>query len=276
MEENNIMETSADTIPQQEPSAEQEAEKATDAGAPQPTDEQATADSSENETAEEKETPPDFGLEINYNHETRVLSRDDAAAYAQIGMKFKDSGIDIDTVKPLYNKLDYIAAQRGQTIEEVVDRLFAEDENSHRQELVNKFGEDSGVIDDLMKVYREGQKQKYDKIVADRKEAAQKAETEKRESLEARLASEFSELKAEFPELAEFSQLPKEVKIDAANGRDLMSAYLRYTHRENKKIAAAKASEETAAKATTGTAASEASDGETAAEKAFRNALWGN
>lgn len=275
MEENNIMETSADTIPQQEPSAEQEAEKAADAGAPQPTEEQATANSSENETAEEKETPPDFGLEINYNHETRVLSRDDAAAYAQIGMKFKDSGIDIDTVKPLYNKLDYIAAQRGQTIEEVVDRLFAEDENSHRQELVDKFGEESGVIDDLMKVYRDGQKQKYDKIVSDRKEAAEKAENEKRESLEARLASEFSELKAEFPELAEFSQLPKEVKTDAANGRDLMSAYLRYMHRENKKIAAAKSSEETAAKATTGTAGTAENTADTVDDAFFRG-LMGN
>lgn len=275
MEENNIMETSADTIPQQEPSAEQEAEKAADAGAPQPTEEQAAADSSENETVEEKETPPDFGLEINYNHETRVLSRDDAAAYAQIGMKFKDSGIDIDTVKPLYNKLDYIAAQRGQTIEEVVDRLFAEDENSHRQELVDKFGEESGVIDDLMKVYREGQKQKYDKIVADRKEAAQKAETEKRESLEARLASEFSELKAEFPELAEFSQLPKEVKTDAANGRDLMSAYLRFRHKEEKRIAAAKSSEETAAKATTGTAGTAENTADTVDDAFFRG-LMGN
>lgn len=193
---------------------------------------------------------PEFALDVKYNKEIKTLNREEAVDFAEQGIFYNN------TVKPLYNKLDYIAAQRGQTIEEVVDRLFAEDENSHRQELVNKFGEDSGVIDDLMKVYREGQKQKYDKIVADRKEAAQKAETEKRESLEARFASEFSELKAEFPELAEFSQLPKEVKTDAANGRDLMSAYLRYMHRENKKIAAAKSSEETAAKASTGAGSS--------------------
>ena len=193
---------------------------------------------------------PEFALDVKYNKEIRTLNREEAVDFAEQGIFYNN------TVKPLYNKLDYIAAQRGQTIEEVVDRLFAEDENSHRQELVDKFGEESGVIDDLMKVYREGQKQKYDKIVADRKEAAQRAETEKRESLEARLASEFAELKAEFPELAEFSQLPKEVKTDAANGRDLMSAYLRYMHRENKKIAAAKSSEETAAKASTGAGSS--------------------
>ena len=274
MEEINLQETSEDTIPQQEPSAKQEAEKAADAGAPQPAEEQAAADSSENETAEEKGAPPEHGLEVNYNHEMRILSHDDAVTYAQIGMKFKDSGIDIDTVKPLYNKLDYIAAQRGQTIEEVVDRLFAEDENSHRQELVDKFGEESGVIDDLMKVYREGQKQKYDKIVSDRKEAAEKAERDKRESLEARLAGEFSELKAEFPELTDFSQLPKEVKADAASGRDLMSAYLRFRHKEERKIAAAKSSEEAAAKATTGTV-STAEDTADSVDDAFIRGVLG-
>ena len=274
MEENNITETSEDTIPQQESSAEQGAEKTADAGVPQPAEEQAAADSSENETAEEKGAPPEHGLEVNYNHEMRILSHDDAVTYAQIGMKFKDSGIDIDTVKPLYNKLDYIAAQRGQTIEEVVDRLFAEDENSHRQELVDKFGEESGVIDDLMKVYREGQKQKYDKIVSDRKEAAEKAERDKRESLEARLAGEFSELKAEFPELTDFSQLPKEVKADAASGRDLMSAYLRFRHKEERKIAAAKSSEEAAAKATTGTV-STAEDTADSVDDAFIRGVLG-
>lgn len=194
---------------------------------------------------------PEFTLDVKYNKEIRTLNRDEAADYAQKGIFYETKGIE-----PLYNKLDYIAAQRGQTIEEVVDRLLAEDENSHRQELVEKFGEESGVIDDLMKVYREGQKQKYDKIVSDRKEAAEKAETEKRESLEKRLAGEFSELKAEFPELTDFSELPKEVKADAAKGRDLMSAYLRFRHREEKRIAEAKASEEAAAKATTGTAGS--------------------
>lgn len=213
---------------------------------------------------------PEFMLDVKYNKEIRTLNRDEAADYAQKGIFYETKGIE-----PLYNKLDYIAAQRGQTIEEVVDRLFAEDENSHRQELVDKFGEDSGVIDDLMKVYREGQKQKYDKIVSDRKEAADKAERDKRESLEKRLAGEFSELKAEFPELTEFSELPKEVKTDAANGRDLMSAYMLFRHREEKRIAAAKASEETAAKATTGTAGT-AEDTANSVDDAFFRGLMGN
>lgn len=251
--ENEIVnpETAISTEEQGAPATEESAENTanTEEGVTQ--NDTAKTTTSENVShGDEGAAEPEFMLDVKYNKEIRTLNREEAVDFAEQGIFYNN------TVKPLYNKLDYIAAQRGQTIEEVVDRLFAEDENSHRQELVNKFGEDSGVIDDLMKVYREGQKQKYDKIVADRKEAAEKAERDKRESLEARLASEFSELKAEFPELAEFSQLPKEVKTEAANGRDLMSAYLRYMHRENKKIAAAKASEEAAAKASTGAGSS--------------------
>ena len=271
--ENEIVNPEA-TTPTEEQSAPATEENAAstaepEAGATQ-NDTTETTTSEDVSHGNEGAAEPEFTLDVKYNKEIRTLNRDEAADYAQKGIFYETKGIE-----PLYNKLDYIAAQRGQTIEEVVDRLFAEDENSHRQELVNKFGEDSGVIDDLMKVYREGQKQKYDKIVADRKEAAQKAETEKRESLEARLASEFSELKAEFPELAEFSQLPKEVKTDAANGRDLMSAYLRYMHRENKKIAAAKSSEETAAKAPTGTAGTAENTADTVDDAFFRG-LMGN
>lgn len=258
MEDNNIMENSADTIPQQEPSAEQEAEKAVVPGAPQPDDEQAAADSSENMQAEKPEAVPEFGLEVNYNHETRVLSRDDAVTYAQIGMKFKDSGINIDTVKPLYNKLDYIAAQRGCTIPELVDGLLAGDEDNHRRELAETLGADNPVIEELMKVYRNEQKEKYEKVLSDRKSAEENAEKEKQISLEKRLAEEFTELKAEFPEIAEFSALPKEVKAEAAKGRDLLSAYLRYAHKENKKTAAAEQAEKAAARASTGQTASPA------------------
>ena len=106
-----------------------------------------------------------------------------------------------------------------------------------------------------MKVYSNEQKEKYEKVLLDRKSAKDNAEKEKQISLEKRLAGEFAELKTEFPEIADFSALPKEVKAEAANGRDLLSAYLRYTHKENKKTAAAQQAEKEAAKASTGQAA---------------------
>lgn len=268
--ENVIPEVTTPTEEQGAPATEETAENTVN------TEESATQnDTTETTTSEEVShgndgtAEPEFALDVKYNKEIRTLNRDEAADYAQKGIFYETKGIE-----PLYNKLDYIAAQRGQTIEEVVDRLFAEDENNHRKELVDKFGEESGVIDDLMKIYREGQKQKYDKIVSDRKEAAEKAERDKRESLEARLASEFSELKAEFPELTDFSQLPKEVKADAANGRDLMSSYLRFRHKEEKRIAAAQKTEEAAAKSTTGTA-STAEDTADSVDDAFIRGVLG-
>ena len=250
MEENNITGAAEDTIPQQEPSAEQETEAAAAAGAPQPEDGQAADDSSENTQAGEQEAQPEDGLQVTYNHETQLLSRDDAVRYAQIGMKFKDSGIDIDTVKPIYNKLDYIAAQRGCSMQELVDGLLSSAEESHRKELTDTLGADNPVVEELMKVYRNEQKEKYERVLSDRRAAD------------------------EFPEIAEFSALPREVNAEAAKGRDLLSAYLRYTHKENKRTAAAEQAEKAAAKASTGQAASPA-QGEENAVSAFMQGLSG-
>lgn len=274
MEENNITGAAEDTIPQQEPSAEQETETAAAAGTPQPEEGQAAGDSSENTQAGEQETQPEDGFHVTYNHETQLLSRDDAVRYAQIGMKFKDSGIDIDTVKPIYNKLDYIAAQRGCSMQELVDGLLSSAEESHRKELTDTLGADNPVVEELMKVYRNEQKEKYERVLSDRRAAEESAQKEKQISLERRLAEEFTELKAEFPEIAEFSALPREVKAEAAKGRDLLSAYLRYTHKENKRTAAAEQAEKAAAKASTGQAASPAQSEENAVS-AFMQGLSG-
>lgn len=63
-----------------------------------------------------------------------------------------------------------------------------------------------------------------------------------RDSLHARLADDFLELKAEFPELTEFRQVPRGV-VDMAvdKGISLTDAYLRHLHAQHKKTAAAKA-----------------------------------
>ena len=54
-----------------------------------------------------------------------------------------------------------------------------------------------------------------------------------------------------------------------------MSAYLRFRHKEEKRIAAAKSSEETAAKATTGTAGTAENTADTVDDAFFRG-LMGN
>lgn len=63
------------------------------------------------------------------------------------------------------------------------------------------------------------------------------------------------ELQQEFPELAEFSAVPKSVLDAAVKGKNLTDAYLRYQRAESKKVSAAKATQEQAAKASAGSQA---------------------
>lgn len=86
------------------------------------------------------------------------------------------------------------------------------------------------------------------------KEAAAAQEKEKAD-LAKRLADEFVELQQEFPELAEFSAVPKSVLDAAVKGKNLTDSYLRYQRAESKKVSAAKATQEQAAKASAGSQA---------------------
>lgn len=214
----------------------------------------------------------EFGLPVNYNHESRVLNKEEAKMYAQIGMKFKESGIDIDKLKPLYNKLDYVAAQKGISMEDLVDGILKSDEDDYRRSIEEKFSDSGEFIDDLMTLYRQKQKEKYEKIVKDRKTDGTKAEEEPKK-LEARLADEFCELKAEFPEIMNFSDLPAEVKNDAAKGRDLLSAYLRYDLQKRRTAEKLLKNSAYAAVASTGSVADSTDDGGT--QNAFLKGLWG-
>ncbi len=262
------------TIPAEDTHAEETVQTQPE-GAPQSGADSDSTAKSENTERSGGLSEPEFVLPVDFNHESRNLTRDEAIRYAQIGMKFDTSGIDLDSIKPLYNKLDYIAAQRDCSIEEVVNGLLDSDEATYRKELESKLNGADGVIDDLMRVYREKQKEKYDRVLSDRKEAEERSRKEAQTTLESRLAGEFAELKTEFPDIGEFSQLPEEVKAEAARGRDLLSAYLRYSHAKQKEIAAAQKSEEEAARASTGTGSSAGSNSETPEEAAFMAGLWG-
>ena len=178
-------------------------------------------------------------LSIQYNHEIKGLSREEAASLAQKGIYYQG----------VYDKLDYVATQMDTDVDTLVENLLKKQEDGYRQSLVDKLGEDSDLIDGLMQVYRNNQKEKYDKAVADRKTKTETAMT-------SRLADEFVELRAEFPELEEFKDLPDTVKKKAAEGMNLTAAFLLYKHNENKRIAAAQDSAIAAEKASAGSASS--------------------
>lgn len=88
------------------------------------------------------------------------------------------------------------------------------------------------------------------------------------------LADEFVELQQEFPELAEFSAVPKAVLDAVVKGKNLTDAYLRYQRTESKKVSAAKATQEQAAKASAGSQAEGAGETTNPTMDAMLAGVW--
>lgn len=198
-------------------------------------------------------------LSFRYNHEDTSLTRDEAINAAQIGLKYGE----------ISEKLDRAAAIKGVSATELLDSMISAERDNYRASIVEKFGEDGEEVEKLMKLYDIEQSDKYQKAIENRRAEAEKNE----HSLNERLATEFLTLKGEFPEYAEYGNLPAEVRREAENGRDLMSALLLHRHREEKKTAAAKEQQAAAAKSSAGSLSGE-SDNESADVNEFIAGVW--
>ena len=203
------------------------------------------------------EPEPEAFLPVKYNHSDINLTREEAKNWAQKGMFY-------------FDKLDFVAAQSDQTVEELLETLLTSIDENKRRELKEQFGDDEGVINDLMDVFHTKQKEKYEKAISDRRNA----EEEKNVSQTARLAEEFNAMQADFPELKSVDDIPASVLKEAQN-KPLAYAYLLYKHKENQKIAAAQEIAAAATKSATGSMKSEAHDAETEADAAFMRGFWG-
>ncbi len=199
-------------------------------------------------------------LEIRYNHESKELTRDEAITLAQKGLYYQST----------YDSLERVAALKGQTVKEFLTGLESAQDETYRQGLVEKFGDDEDTIGRLMELYNINKQKTIDNAKANQK-AAQEAEEQ---TVIDRLAQEFVEMKnGDFPELTEFKDLPEEVKRAAAEGLSLSHAYLKHMHNENKKIAAEKASQEAAAKKSTGSLGGSTEESENSFERGFLQGL---
>ena len=221
----------------------------------------AQAENGGNGTEENGAEPEAPFLEIRYNHESRGLSRDEAIKLAQKGIYYQDT----------YDTLERAATLKGQSVEDFLKSIEADQDNAYRQGLIEKFGDDEDTIGKMMELYNINKQKTLDDARANQKAAAEAQE----QSVNERLAQEFVEMKnGDFPELTEFKDLPEEVKRAAFEGLSLSHAYLKYMHNENKKIAAAKASAEAAAKKSTGSLGSP-EEGKTSFESGFLQGLRG-
>lgn len=205
---------------------------------------------------------PSFELKVRYNREDKVLSEDEARDWAQKGMKYTS----------LYDKLDYIATQNDLTVNQLVDNIITSIDDAKRDELIDRYGEDDPNIEKLMEQFHNEQKVKYEKATADRR----LADEQKVADRNAEIASEFTQMQADFPELKEISDIPKSVMKLAAEGMPLPYAYLLHTHKEGQKVEAAKKQEQIAAESSPGSVAADAENQYSNDEQAFLSAFWGN
>ena len=164
---------------------------------------------------------------IRYNHNDVPLSEADAVTLAQKGMAYES----------LYPVLKRAAMLKGVDVKSFIKGFEVEAEENHRRRLVEKYGDDNGTIDELMEFYRA------------KREADISEGFKQRESA---FDVEFGELKKEFPEIVEKSALPEEVLKAFDEGKDLLSAYLKYKFYEDKRIKAAKQKESAAIAAAAG------------------------
>lgn len=220
------------------------------AEAPLPEDAPGEAEAAQQQK-EQEDGPAEPGeavpfLSVQFNHQNRDMTKEQAVEFAQKGLLY-------EKIRPVYHKLDYLAAQQNTNVAALVDGLVSAAEAAYRQSLVQKFGDDAQVVEDLMTLYRSRNQEKYNRLLADREAADAQTAAAEQTAREGRLAEQFLALQKEFPEIKDFSALPKAVVRRAAEGKaDLTAAYLLHRHRQEQKIAAAEARAAEQAKKSTG------------------------
>lgn len=195
-----------------------------------------------------------FSLMFRFNHRTgEITSRKEAVKYVQLGKKY-------EAEEAQRKKIEFLAAARGQSPEEMIDAMIEAGEKLRRKELVDKYGDNEEVVEMLLQQYREGAQKTAEKNRTDRQTAFDEEEAAAQKDFENKLAGDVIALQKEFPEIKDFDSLPEKVKRAAITGEDLMAAYLKWQHSEGRKTAAAQKSAAAAAEASAGPVASGAEE----------------
>ncbi len=253
------------TIPESEPAekptgtaAEEAAAETTEAEPQEPAGETAADD-----TAREAEDVP--FITVTYNKQPKGLTQEEAVRLAQIGLK----------AEPELHKLDYLAAQSGISVSQLVDGIMQAADDKYRRELKDEFGDDSERIEELLELRKNKQQKKYERVLADRK-AAETAEAEKEEkALSEKIAAELTEVTALFPEIKEFKDLPESVRKAACSGKDVLKEILKFKFNEQKNVEKEKATAALAAGSSAGSVKTPEPAEEASEVSAFSKGVWG-
>lgn len=170
------------------------------------------------QAAEQTVAIPDSAEEIfvpvKYNKEIKKLGLEDAARLAQKGLKFEAVAAD-------YQNLKRIAARSGKSVSEFLCALEKDSRENRKKELLEKCGGNEEMADYILKLEKEPENNMG-----------------------------FEELKEQFPDIKEISDLPRSVVENAEmKGTLLLDEYLRYRHgakRESARAAAQRLSADNA------------------------------
>lgn len=225
----------------------------TDTGAVETTD--ATAEE-EASTAAQVTTPAqeDAGTEaqpitipVKYKGEELNLTMEEATPHIQRGMMY-------------HEKLHRLASDCGKDVDTFINDLYKASENATYNRLLEEADGNESIAKRLLELEQQKQNAAYKKAQEEEKAAEQAA----KDSLNDRLASDFIELQAEFPEYGKFSDLPKAVvKMAVDKNISLYDALLRHERAESKKIDTAKQQQAQAAAASVGSQAAQPPEGNT-------------
>lgn len=201
-------------------------EDETDIEEEQPSGNAEGAGPSEDEGAVDGGTPPEIRIPVEFADGTRELSAQEVGEYAKKSAMY-------DEIAPMWDEICRMAEERQETPQRLIEALARAEEQILYDRLLREANGNKELADKLMKLEKSERKSARETARQQRETAVQS----EKQALTDRLAAEFLEVKEEFPEYGEFSQLPKSVVETATNKQiHLMDALLRYQRAESKKI----------------------------------------
>lgn len=141
---------------------------------------------------------------VKFNKEIKELSTDEAVILAQKGMKY-------DLVSGDLARLKSLAQNAGKNISDYLTDIENESAAARKKTLLEEIGGNNELVERIIELEKSGEK-----------------------------LNGFEELQSEFPKIKSKSDLPEEVLLNVSErGGNYFDEYLRYLHRQQKKIIAA-------------------------------------
>lgn len=161
--------------------------------------------------------PADGSLTVRFNHQDRVVSREEAVRLAQQGLKYQ-------SLEPTLVQLRRAAAISGRSASQLLSEWSSRAEAMCFADAVRRCGGNEQAARQLMESERDAVQRRHG------------------DSLTERLANGFVQLQRAVPQVTDIKQVPSEVWRDAVEQDiPLLDAFLRHRNREQQRIDAAAA-----------------------------------